>query len=373
MTKTITVDERRARLARRHLLLPEHRTDDVAAIADAVVALHSSDPVTVYLSAAARMRTPSFDAVEAALYDERTVVRHHAMRRTLWVATPDVARAMHAAATRRLVGPEERRTLKLLADNGIDDPVAWLADARAQALAALHEHGPMNARQLGERVPALRHPIQMAPGKSYGAVAAAHTRVLLSLGFEGEVLRTRPSGTWVNGAYTYAATDTWLDGGLGELKEDEAAATLAHRWLARFGPATTADLQWWMGWTVTLTKRALADSGAVAGRDRAAERPGGRGLGRPRRRADGAGGPVGGGPAQPRPDDDGLEAPGLVPRPRLRRRLRPQRQRRPHHLGRRPGRRRLGADQGRRAAQPLLPRHDRPAASRRRRRARAAA
>ena len=53
MTKTITVDERRARLARRHLLLPEHRTDDVAAIADAVVALHSSDPVTVYLSAAA--------------------------------------------------------------------------------------------------------------------------------------------------------------------------------------------------------------------------------------------------------------------------------------------------------------------------------
>jgi hypothetical protein len=263
VTTTITVEERRARLARRHLLLPEHRTDDVAAIADAVVALHSSDPVTVYLSAAARMRTPSFETVEAALYDQRAVVRHHAMRRTLWVATPDVARAMHAAATRRLVGPEERRTLKLLADNGIDDPVAWLADARAQALAALHEHGPMNARQLGERVPALRHPIQMAPGKSYGGVAAAHTRVLLSLGFEGEVLRTRPSGTWVNGAYTYAATDTWLEGGLGDLKEDEAAATLAHRWLTRFGPATSVDLQWWMGWTVALTRQALADSGAT--------------------------------------------------------------------------------------------------------------
>ena len=71
------------------------------------------------------------------------------MRRTLWVGTPDVVRLMHAAATRKLVGPEHRRTAKLLAENGIDDPDAWLADARDQVLAALHEHGPLTARSLG--------------------------------------------------------------------------------------------------------------------------------------------------------------------------------------------------------------------------------
>src|SRR4051794_32085430 len=49
-TRRITVDERRARLARRHHLVPSTRTDDVAVIADSVVALHSSDPVSVFLS-----------------------------------------------------------------------------------------------------------------------------------------------------------------------------------------------------------------------------------------------------------------------------------------------------------------------------------
>jgi hypothetical protein len=263
MPRTISADERRARLARRHRLLEETRTDDVAAIADALVALHSTDPVTVYLSAMARMRHPSVEAVERALYVDRTVVRHHAMRRTLWVATPPVVRLMHAAATRRLVGPEHRRTAKLLAENGIADPESWLADARDQVLAALAEHGPMTARSLGTRVPALRHRIELAPGKKYGTVGSAHTRVLLNLGFEGQIVRTRPTGTWINGAYTYAAAESWVDGGLGELGEREAARELALRWLRAFGPATTVDLQWWMGWTVATTRTALADCAAV--------------------------------------------------------------------------------------------------------------
>jgi hypothetical protein len=263
MPPTVDASERRARLARRHRLLPEDRTDDVARIADDLVALHSTDPVTVYLSAMVRMRHPSVAAVEQALYVDRTVVRHHAMRRTLWVATPDVVRLMHAAATRRLVGPEHRRTARLLADSGIGDPDAWLADARDQVLAALSEHGPMTARSLGERVPALRHKVVMAPGKRHTAVVSAHTRVLLNLGFEGRVVRTRPTGTWINGAYTYAAMDDWLDGGLTALDEREAARDLALRWLAAFGPGTAADLQWWMGWTVATTKAALADCAAV--------------------------------------------------------------------------------------------------------------
>jgi hypothetical protein len=103
----------------------------------------------------------------------------------------------------------------------------------------------------------------LSPGKKYEATQAAHTRVLLQLGFEGEVLRTRPTGTWVNGAYTYAAADTWVPGGLGDLEERPAAAELADRWLRRFGPATTTDLQWWTGWTAGLTRHALADCGAV--------------------------------------------------------------------------------------------------------------
>ncbi|MFB9673633.1 winged helix DNA-binding domain-containing protein [Microlunatus capsulatus] len=255
--------ERRARLAERHRLLPRRRTDDLPALVDDLVALHSSDPVTVYLSAAVRMATPSLAAVATALYEDRSLVRHHAMRRTLWVGTPEVVRTVHAAATRRLLGPERRRTLAMLAASGVADPEDWLAGARNLVLDDLERHGPSTARDVGRRVPALTRPLRVPSASQDVATQAAHTRVLLTLGFAGDVLRAAPTGSWVNGAYRYALAPDWLPGGLGEQEPEPAAAVLADHYLRRFGPATTADLQWWAGWTGATTTRALAACGAV--------------------------------------------------------------------------------------------------------------
>jgi hypothetical protein len=257
------LEERRSRLAVRHRLLPRLRTDDLAEIADSLVALHSSDPVTVYLSAVARMAKPSLEAVSRALYEDRRLVRHHAMRRTLWVGTPPTVRVLHAAATRALVAPERRRTCQLLAASGVSDPESWLDGARDLVLDDLAQHGASTARELGQRIRALARPLQLAAGTQNEATQAAHTRVMLGLGFAGEVVRVQPTGSWVNGAYRYALAEEWVPGGLGELDGREAAATLADRYLQRFGPATTADLQWWTGWTKTATVRALTDAGAV--------------------------------------------------------------------------------------------------------------
>ena len=137
-------------------LLPTTRIDAVPQIADDLVALHSTDPLTVYLSTMARMASLAA-AVEQALYADRTVIRHHAMRRTLWVATPEVARLMHAAATRGLsrlssanlpvAGREWHRRAGGLADG-----------RRRQVLADLRKHGPSTARELGQRIEALRPP-----------------------------------------------------------------------------------------------------------------------------------------------------------------------------------------------------------------------
>ena len=257
------MDERRARLAWRHRLLPADRTDKVAAVADGLVALHSSDPVTVYLSAMVRMTNPSVGAVERALYEDRSLVRHHAMRRTLWVATPETTRRMHAAATRKIAAVEHRRTVKMLHESGLDDGDAWLSAAKRDVLSVLHDEGPMTARQLGRKIPALTHPMVIGVGKPYEATVSAHTRVLLVLGFEGSLVRTRPTGTWINGQYTWAAMDSWLPGGVDGLDERGAAGDLAGHWLRRFGPGTSTDLQWWMGWTAALTRRALQDCEAV--------------------------------------------------------------------------------------------------------------
>jgi len=261
--RVVGVEERRARLAARHHLLPSTRTDDLGVVADDVVALHSSDPVTVYLSACARMSRPSLAAVADALYVERSLVRHHAMRRTLWVGTPDTIRVLHAAATRALVEPERRRTYQMLAASGVADPESWLAGARNLVLDDLARHGPSTARELGQRIPALARPLRLPSTSQNDATQAAHTRLMLVLGFAGEVVRVRPTGTWVNGAYRYALAEEWVPGGLGDLDGHAAAATLADRYLQRFGPASTADLQWWTGWTKASSVRALTDCRAV--------------------------------------------------------------------------------------------------------------
>ncbi|GAA3624201.1 winged helix DNA-binding domain-containing protein [Microlunatus ginsengisoli] len=264
MTGTITDELRRARLARRHRLLPELRTDDVVRIAEDLVALHSTDPVTAMLSVMLRMRHPSVAAVEDVIYRRRELIRHHAMRRTLWVATPQTTRVMHAAATRKLVGPERRRTIGMLADSGVAEPEVWLDTARELIIDDLRRNGPSTAREIGRRVDAVRQPLRLAEGKSYAAVQGAHSRVITLLGFEGRILRARPT-SWITGAYAYADAEQWLPGGVDDpaLTEQEAAARLAGAYLRRFGPVTTTDLQWWAGWTLGLTRKALAACAAV--------------------------------------------------------------------------------------------------------------
>ena len=254
--------QRRARLAVRHRLVPAARTDDVVAIADDLVALHSSDPVTVYLSVLQRMAHPTLAAVEKALYDDRTLLRHHAMRRTLWVGGPETIRLAHAAATVDLHRVQYRNLCTALTGAGVTDPDSWVAAGRATVLDALAD-GPVTARDVGRLLPELAFPVPIGTGR-LATTAAAHTRLLLVLGFAGDVVRARPTGTWINGQYRWAAAHGWIPGGIDAgLDKHTAAAGLARRWLRAFGPGTRADLQWWAGWTAATTTRALADVGAV--------------------------------------------------------------------------------------------------------------
>jgi DNA glycosylase AlkZ-like len=261
--RRVTDAERRARIAVRHHLTPATRASDVAAIARDLVALHSTDPVAVYLSATARMETPSLAAVDDALYEARTVVRHHAMRRTLWVFTPDVARWAHASTTTATYAVERRRLLQALATNGISEPERWLENARRAVLEVLDGAPPMPARRIGELLPDLGVPLLLGAGTSSETTAAAYSRVLLVSGFEGEVVRARPMGRWINGQYRWTLMRSWLPGGVAGHEPDEAASSLVDLYLSRFGPVTIEDMRWWTGWTVTAVRRALAASRAT--------------------------------------------------------------------------------------------------------------
>jgi hypothetical protein len=108
--RRFTVAERRARLAIRHGLALAHRAADVVEAARRVVCLHATDPATIFLSAQARVTGMTVADLEHALYVERSLVKHLAMRRTLFVFPRERLADAQAGASDR-VGALERRRL----------------------------------------------------------------------------------------------------------------------------------------------------------------------------------------------------------------------------------------------------------------------
>jgi hypothetical protein len=263
-TRVFTDAERRARLAIRHRLAAGTQVDDVASITDDLVGLHSSDPGSVYLSATARMANPRIEAVADALFVDHTVVRHHAMRRTLWVFTPKTARIAHSAATERVAASERDKFEKLLGDAGVADPGSWIAASRSEVLAELELREQATTRVLGKALPHLRLPVPVPAGKNTTVEQPALNRLLLVLGLEGIIARGEQTGTWANSEYAWAPMGRWIPEGIGGLETDAARGELADRWLRVFGPAPRSDLQWWTGWPAGTTKRALEGAGAEA-------------------------------------------------------------------------------------------------------------
>ena len=256
--------QRRARLAHRHRLTPSTRSDDPCSIASDLVALHSSDPATVYLSVAARMNHPTIEPTELALYTDRTLIRHHAMRRTLWVVTSDMIPVLHAACTRTIAISETKRTLALLGQSPqITNPEDWLGQATEQVVELVKQRGPIVTREIGRLLPDLALKVTVSQGSRNEATIAAHTRVLLLAGLAGRLFRGRPVGTWISSQYAWTTGEAASVDDIEQLEETEAIARLVRRWLERFGPGTLRDITWWSGLKVTAVREALEALGAV--------------------------------------------------------------------------------------------------------------
>jgi hypothetical protein len=291
MTSTVTVAQRRARLAARHHLATP--AESVTATAEAMVALHATDPLTVYLSAWARTGCATKD-VESALYEARGLVRMLGMRRTMFVLPAALAPIVQGACTddvaRRLRRQLERDLERM---GGIAGAEAWLRDVENGVSAALAARGSASGAELSADEPRLRTQLIYAQGKSYGGPVNITSRVLMLMSADGLIIRGRPRGGWSSGQFTWHPKPTWLGdpagsglsagaagrelsaGGGAEVLVDVAGgvsresagstldaatarAELARRWLLTFGPAPVSDLQWWAGWTGAQTKAALA-------------------------------------------------------------------------------------------------------------------
>jgi hypothetical protein len=277
--RQMDIAERRRRLAARHgLRRPAGSTASSAEaaspaqIARRLVALHATDPATVYLSVHARSGASVTTAqVEESLYERRDLVRMLAMRRTVFVVPAESVPVVQASTTDKIARGQRSLLLKLLPQAGVTEPESWLADVERSVLRALAERGgTASAAELSAAEPRLKTTVVMAAGKPYQATQALTSRVLLVLAAQGLIVRGRPLGSWLSQQYRWALAEHWLPSlaptaptagttAPARTLTDAAARTeLARQWLAAFGPAPVADLKWWTGWTMAQVRQAVA-------------------------------------------------------------------------------------------------------------------
>ncbi len=268
--RLIDDDERRARLGLRHIIEPG-RSATIEELVDRLVVLHATDPATIYLAVGARRPEATTADIDRCLFDDRTLYRTLAMRRTLFVVTRETGPQVEVSSAPAVARTERKRLEQYLTNSGIEPAADWLADVFEQVLAELGTAaavGGRSARDLGKAIPDLATRIMAGPATRHAVEMPATSRVLGLMAVEGLLVRGRPSGGWTARQYVWHRRDRWWperwgperqpDEEGGDDVESACSVRLLERWLCRFGPGTLTDLVWWTGWTKTKTRKALA-------------------------------------------------------------------------------------------------------------------
>lgn len=252
----VSNEERRSRLVDRH---HHGRTaEGPVDVVRSVGALHSTDPTTPYLSVWARVPGFSIDDLEDALYRQRSLIRMHTIRRTLFVLDREDAVRFEAGATRDIARRERARLVKSMSSVMAEGGVAGHLDRLANDIVNALEGRELTTRDLSALVPGLAEKIEVGSGKWVSKVPVS-TRLMLILAMDGFIVRAAPRGTWRSSQYRWAAADDWLGGRLARITEAEGSVGILRRYLENHGPATITDIKWWTGWTVKKTREALAE------------------------------------------------------------------------------------------------------------------
>jgi hypothetical protein len=259
----VTDDERRARLARRHGLHADPRLSSVEEVVGAMTVLLATEAASVHLAVAARSDRSVAD-VERALYDDRSVVKQLAMRRTLFVFPRSLLPAALASSSARVAVTERARHAGMLEKAGhTDDGATWLREAEAAFLTVLADGEARTTAEVRAATPDLDVLVDPAPGKSYSSPTPVAPWIMTHLAADGLLVRGRNAGHWRINKPTWTLMETWLGEVPSRPDPDEGYAALVAGWLRTFGPGTEGDLQWWLGDTKAVVRRALAGLGAV--------------------------------------------------------------------------------------------------------------
>ncbi len=257
---------RRRLLVDRHLLGADGRESrTIDEVVGALALVHSTDPATPHLTIAARSDASAAE-IDAWCYDERAMLRHTTIRRTVFVLPLDVVPLAHGAVNEGLVATLRKNLVGWIAASPDTEEPAdrFLDDVERAVVSTLAEQGAMTGTALADALPALRLRFEPAPGKSYSRPMRITSKVLEILAAEGRIARGRPTGAdYTSGAWTWEAVDGRLPDGIEVMRADDALQGLVERYLSTFAPSTVTDVAWWAGVPKRRVRSALGAIGAT--------------------------------------------------------------------------------------------------------------
>lgn len=220
---------RRARFRAQRLARPERNGG--AAVADvvaSVVGLQAQDESAAALGVRARSRGLTAEAVQAALWDDRTVVRTGCMRGTLHlVAEADVS------WIRSVFGPVfVHRGRRRLSDLGFDDDAADAAVGTIRD--ALARGGPLTRSEIAD--------VLLDAGFEFDPAGQATYHLIRRAGMLGHVYQVAS----IDGEEAYGLLDVWASVP-DPPDRDAALGELTRRYLAGYGPVSLDDFASWSG------------------------------------------------------------------------------------------------------------------------------
>lgn len=262
----VSDDERRARMGIRHALAPAFLVDSPEAATKAMTVLHATESATVYLSCWARVRSLDAADVDRALYEQRSLVKQLAMRRTLFTFPRDLLPAAWSSASARVANTERARMSKDVVKAGLAvDGNDWLDRARSEVLSLLADAPEgLSAVDVRQAVPMIDVKVEGSAGEIWSA-----PRVLTHLGATADIMRGTNTGRFPTSRPLWTLTGHWLDDAPVALESVDVEPAdgyreIVRRWLYTFGPGTEDDIVWWLGSTKTVVRAALAELDAVA-------------------------------------------------------------------------------------------------------------
>ncbi len=189
--------------------------------------------------------------MEAALYQDRSLVRIPAMQAKLYIVpTADL--------------PAYYQATKSSLQQGLQDYVDGILDRAGAAPAqlditdqtelvhrimeVLNTRGPRTVEELAELLPALDQLVPYDPELPELGGSRLGSRLVPALCAQGLLIRAQTRGGWRDGLYSYAALSSWLPGlDVGKMSPERALEQVIWDYIAAFGPVTVGDISHWLG------------------------------------------------------------------------------------------------------------------------------